>query len=46
MHEKENVGYTVIRHSEMRFIADAGSSTSSKAFCPLSPDVEYLNLDK
>ena len=34
-----------IRHGEMLFIADAGSGTSSKALYPLSPDVEYLDLE-
>lgn len=34
-----------IRHGEMLFIADAGSGTSEKALYPLSPDVEYLDLE-
>lgn len=34
-----------IRHGEMLFIADAGSGTCSKALYPLSPDVEYLDLE-
>ena len=34
-----------IRHGEMLFIANAGSGTSEKALYPLSPDVEYLNLE-
>lgn len=34
-----------IRYGEMLFIADAGSGTSSKALYPLSPDVEYLDLE-
>lgn len=34
-----------IRHDEMLFIADAGSGTSEKALYPLSPDVEYLDLE-
>ncbi len=34
-----------IRHGEMLFIADAGSGTSDKALYPLSPDVEYLDLE-
>lgn len=34
-----------IRHGEMLFIADAGSGTSAKALYPLSPDVEYLDLE-
>lgn len=34
-----------IRHGEMLFIADAGSGTSRKALYPLSPDVEYLDLE-
>lgn len=34
-----------IRHGEMLFIADAGSGTSQKALYPLSPDVEYLDLE-
>lgn len=34
-----------IRHGEMVFIADAGSGTSEKALYPLSPDVEYLDLE-
>jgi D-ribose pyranase len=33
-----------MRHGEMLFIGDAGSGTSAKALCPLSPDVEYLDL--
>lgn len=34
-----------IRHGEMLFIADAGSGTSTQALYPLSPDVEYLDLE-
>ena len=34
-----------IRHGEMLVIADAGSGTSEKALDPLSPDVEYLDLE-
>ena len=34
-----------IRHGEMLFIADAGSGISEKALYPLSPDVEYLDLE-
>lgn len=34
-----------LRHGEMLFIADAGSGTSSKALYPLSPEVEYLDLE-
>lgn len=34
-----------IRHGEMLFIADAGSGTSTQALYPLSPNVEYLDLE-
>lgn len=34
-----------IRYGEMLFIADAGSGTSEKALYPLSPSVEYLDLE-
>lgn len=34
-----------LRHGEVLFIADAGSGTSSKALYPLSPEVEYLDLE-
>lgn len=34
-----------IRHGEMLFIADAGSGTSGQALYPLSPNVEYLDLE-
>lgn len=34
-----------IRHGEMLFIADAGSGTSEQALYPLSPKVEYLDLE-
>lgn len=34
-----------IRQGEMLFIADAGSGISEKALYPLSPDVEYLDLE-
>ena len=34
-----------IRHGEMLFIADAGSGTSTQSLYPLSPDVEYLDLE-
>lgn len=34
-----------IRHGEMIFIADAGSGTSEKALYPLSPSVEYIDLE-
>jgi len=34
-----------IRHGEMIFIGDAGSGTCPKALYPLSPDVEYIDLE-
>lgn len=34
-----------IRHGEMIFIGDAGSGTCSQALYPLSPAVEYINLE-
>lgn len=34
-----------IRHGEMLFIADAGSGTATQALYPLSPQVEYLDLE-
>lgn len=34
-----------VRHGEMLFIADAGSGTSAQALYPLSPKVEYLDLE-
>ncbi|HJG30000.1 MAG TPA: hypothetical protein K8U80_01245 [Collinsella ihuae] len=34
-----------IRHGEMIFVADAGSGTCAQALWPLSPEVEYLDLE-
>lgn len=34
-----------IRHGEMIFVADAGSGTCEQALWPLSPRVEYLDLE-